>query len=798
MTLGGAIGRSHAKYLLQLVAVGAAYYVAAKLSLRISLVGGVVTPIWPPTGIAVVALLGFGLRLWPAVTLAAFLVNLPINDSVGTAALIAVGNTAAPLLAAWLLRARRFRLELDQLRDAVSLVFLGALLAMTVSATFGTTALLLDDTIRSGAYGSTWALWWAGDGTGVLVFAPVLLSLRWIGRLRWPRVLELVLVLGALAGVGYLVVRNHTQDAYLVFPLLIWAAVRFRQLGAALAALTVVSMAVWAAYDQVGPFANLTFTHRSLLLQLYDAVVALTSFVLAAVIAERSTAFADVEASLAREHAIAETLQRSLLPERLPDVSGLAFASRYIPGAAGLAVGGDWYDVILLPRGRVGLTVGDVVGRGIGAAATMGQLRTALHAYVLENSSPVSVLERMSRLAAEFDAAQMATLVYAVLDPESETLTYASAGHPPPLLLGPNGDACYLDDGRSLPLGLASEPRTEAVTTIAPGSTLILYTDGLVERRGGSIDEGMAALRQSVEAHQGDLDALCDERVLAARRPQSGEDDVSVLVTMLLPVAEDFDLRLPADPELVGSVRRAVRSWAARCGASETEIDGLVHAVSEAVNNVVEHAYGPTGGPFELHARHANGRISVVVRDAGQWRAPRNNEDHGRGFALMQGLADTVDVVRSPEGTEVRLQVLLGAYRSSEAAAPGAPRPRAPDADDSVVVVRLDGDIDLANATTLFHDVIGQVRHDSIGLVMDLSEVEHLDSAGLRLLFRVAQRLATHRQSFCVVAPPGSVAYRVLHVSGFDRFGRIGSTAADAEATVRAAGASSATVGQGF
>src|SRR4051794_30921769 len=157
MSLGGASPRSRAGYLMQLVVVAAAYYVAAKLSLRISLVGGVVTPIWPPTGIAVVALLGFGLRLWPAVTLAAFLVNLPINDSVGTAALIAVGNTAAPLLAAWLLRARRFRLELDQLRDAVSLVFLGALLAMTVSATFGTTALLLDDTIKSGAYGSTWA-----------------------------------------------------------------------------------------------------------------------------------------------------------------------------------------------------------------------------------------------------------------------------------------------------------------------------------------------------------------------------------------------------------------------------------------------------------------------------------------------------------------------------------------------------------------------------------------------------------------------------------------------------------------
>src|SRR4051794_22036050 len=147
MSLGGASPRSRAGYLMQLVVVAAAYYVAAKLSLRISLVGGVVTPIWPPTGIGVVALLGFGLRLWPAITVAAFLVNLPINDSGATAALIAAGNTLSPLLAAWLLRVSRFRLELDRLRDAFGLVFLGALVAMTVSATFGVTALLIDDTI---------------------------------------------------------------------------------------------------------------------------------------------------------------------------------------------------------------------------------------------------------------------------------------------------------------------------------------------------------------------------------------------------------------------------------------------------------------------------------------------------------------------------------------------------------------------------------------------------------------------------------------------------------------------------
>src|SRR5207248_1760612 len=148
---------------------------------------------------------------------------------------------------------------------------------------------------------------------------------------------------------------------------------------------------------------------------------------------------------------------------------GLAFASRYLPGGAGLDVGGDWYDVVELSGGQLGLTVGDVVGRGLGAAATMGQLRTALRAYALETSSPADVVERMSQLVAEFDAAQMATLIYAVLDPESGTLKYASAGHPQPLLLGPDGRASYLNDGRSLPLGMTRVSRPQASITIEPG-----------------------------------------------------------------------------------------------------------------------------------------------------------------------------------------------------------------------------------------------------------------------------------------------------------------------------------------
>jgi serine phosphatase RsbU (regulator of sigma subunit) len=231
-----------------------------------------------------------------------------------------------------------------------------------------------------------------------------------------------------------------------------------------------------------------------------------------------------------------------------------------------LRVGGDCYDVIELPRGCIGLTVGDVVGRGLTAAAAMGQLRTAIRAYALESPSPANVLEQMSRLVTQVEAGQMSTLVYAVLDPGSATITYACAGHPPPLLLGPDGSATYLDGGRSLPLGVSAGPRSEAVTTIEPGSTLILYTDGLVERRGRSIDDGLEAFRRAVERSRGDLEALCDEQLLAAADLPPGDDDVAMLATTLLPAAADLHRELPAEPEVVASVRRAVRAWAVHWG----------------------------------------------------------------------------------------------------------------------------------------------------------------------------------------------------------------------------------------
>jgi len=463
------------------------------------------------------------------------------------------------------------------------------------------------------------------------------------------------------------------------------------------------------------------------------------------------------------------------------------FASRYLPGGSGLEVGGDWYDVFTLPGGRLGLTIGDVVGRGLPAAATMGQLRTALRAYAIETDSPAAVLQRLSRLATEFEAAQMATLIYAVLDPDSRTLTFTSAGHPPPLLIDPDGPASYLMEARSPPLGVTRAWYAEATFTIRSGSTLILYTDGLIERRQGSIDVSMEALRTAVEGHQGDLVSLCDDRVLQSPRPESSGDDVALLMVRLLPaLVGHFRLLLSAEPQALATLRRTVSQWATLSGANEEEAHALVLAVGEAVTNVIEHAYTSAGGQVEVEADMHQGLAQIVVRDRGQWR-PFRPDEGGRGLLLMRGLVEKVDVVSGPDGTEVRLShgvgrapIETGPLRLPDPA-PG------PESRLHVDVTHLIDDIDLSNADKLYHQMLDEMSRDAVGLVVDLSEVRHIDSTGFRMLHKLAGWLAQRRLELRVVVPDDSFVRRVLELSYYDAHLPVTTTVDGAVSEIRCA-----------
>jgi PAS domain S-box-containing protein len=361
-----------------------------------------------------------------------------------------------------------------------------------------------------------------------------------------------------------------------------------------------------------------------------------------------------------REHRIAETLQRSLLPERLPHLPGLDVAARYLPAADEAEVGGDWYDVLPVPGGGVGLVMGDVAGKGLAAASMVGQLRSALRAYALEGHAPARVLEQLNRLIwTESDESQMATLIYLVVDPAEGEVRWVNAGHPPPLLVNGAESPQYLEGGSSVPLGVLPFPDFEEVAVrMDPGGAVVLYTDGLVERAGEHIDAGLGRLVSAVRNAPVEPEQLCDH-VLRELVPDGGTpDDVALLTLRTIPMTDRFRVEFPATPEALASMRSVLRRWLRHVGGDEQQIAEVVTACGEAATNAIEHAGAGGGAPFEIGGRVDGREVVITIRDYGAWRAPREG-DHGRGLSLMRALMDTVEVSPTPEGTTVRLRRTL-------------------------------------------------------------------------------------------------------------------------------------------
>jgi PAS domain S-box-containing protein len=355
-----------------------------------------------------------------------------------------------------------------------------------------------------------------------------------------------------------------------------------------------------------------------------------------------------------QEHGIAAALQRSLLPNRIPEIPGLEIAARYLPGGAGVEVGGDWFDVIPLSEGRVGLVIGDVAGRGIRAATVMGQLRYATRAYAIDGARPGKVLRRVNRLIEQLERAGMATAVYAIFDPDPGTLTWTRAGHPPPLIRTDAG-VNFLEGGDSLPLGVTADAQwSEASISIEPGATLLLYTDGLIEHSHRDVDLGLATLRAAAEGAPAGAEALCDHILLEIFGDEESPDDAALVALRLVPHFEPLVIRLPAVPSSVGSLRRALRKWLEGAGVGDEEVFDITVACGEAVSNSIEHAYGLGEGDIELEAALVNGEVAITIRDYGRWRAERET-DRGRGFNMMRELMDDVEINPASGGTEVRL-----------------------------------------------------------------------------------------------------------------------------------------------
>ena len=359
-----------------------------------------------------------------------------------------------------------------------------------------------------------------------------------------------------------------------------------------------------------------------------------------------------------REHHIAETLQHSLLPQTLPALPGVMLAKRYLPAASEAEVGGDWYDALGLTGGRVLLVMGDVSGKGLAAASTLGALRSAIRAYALEGHGPAQIAERLNTFVlAEPVREHMATLVLAVFDPVDAQLSYVNAGHPPPLALSADGVPRFLDGARSVPLGVLPFPGYhEETVTLEQGGALVLYTDGLVERRTEHLDLGLDRL--AIAAADGPLEAeaLCDRLLRAALPTGATNDDVALLTLCHVPLGSRLCLDLPSEPIALRSMRALVRRWLGQADASDTDVHAIVMACSEACTNAIEHAGAAPDETISFEAVLRDGEVDVTVRDRGQWRETRPPSDQGRGLELIDALMDDVQLETTPDGTMVRLR----------------------------------------------------------------------------------------------------------------------------------------------
>ncbi|MCL2418697.1 MAG: SpoIIE family protein phosphatase [Conexibacteraceae bacterium] len=381
--------------------------------------------------------------------------------------------------------------------------------------------------------------------------------------------------------------------------------------------------------------------------------------------AERMALAVDHAQRYADGRLLVETLQHSLLPDRLPLHPRIQVAARYMPAGLAPQVGGDWYDAVELDGDRTAVMIGDVVGHGIRAAITMSELRNALRAFAIEGHSPEEALRQLDRVVhATRGPGMVATLLFVVIDAAASTVTLARAGHPPPALRDVDGSVRFLETERTLPLGVdPEEPPSQEVYAIRPGETLLLFTDGLVERRGEPITRSFDRLLDALAGAPGEVHATCEHVLQATATTEGRDDDVAVLAVQLLEAAVGpLELTLPATAHSVTLARHRLRAWLEE---NAPDLDSVARsdlevAWSEACTNVVRHAYGPADATFEAQATRDGDELRLTIRDHGRWRAPRGHTG-GRGLPLMKRLADELVIERGTDSTTVTMRRSLPA-----------------------------------------------------------------------------------------------------------------------------------------
>lgn len=346
------------------------------------------------------------------------------------------------------------------------------------------------------------------------------------------------------------------------------------------------------------------------------------------------------------------TLQHAMLaPAELPR----GFAVRYEPAVTPLEIGGDWYDVLKIGDHRIGIIVGDCVGRGLSAAAVMGQLRASARALLLTGAEPAMLLEELDAVADLIPNAFCTTVFLAVLDTESGEFSYSCAGHPPAVLAAPGKAHTLITDARSVPLAVQRKgSRPQATITLTPGSTLMLYTDGLVERRDVSLDDGIAHLGATVARglHQS-VDEVADA-ALAELAPPGGYDDDIAIVVYRRPYPP-LAIHRVVNADQLGDLRHQLAGWLNDAGVREERVADIVLAVNEAVANSIEHGYhGRKPGKIRLKGENDGARVRIKITDKGSWKPAATDPGvRGRGLLLIRAVSDWLEMDCTPKGTTV-------------------------------------------------------------------------------------------------------------------------------------------------
>jgi anti-anti-sigma factor len=486
---------------------------------------------------------------------------------------------------------------------------------------------------------------------------------------------------------------------------------------------------------------------------------------------------------------VIDTLQRALLPVGLPVIPGVDVAATYLLADADTSAGGDWFDALTLPDGRVALVVGDVVGHGVQASAVMGQLRVLLADRLLDTGDIGLALEAVDRLAERVPAARWATVCAAVLDPAEGTLTYCTAGHPAPLLVPTDGEPRYLAPTGAGPLGSSTEFPLGR-DRLDPADLLVLYTDGILERPGRALPAASVELAQvAADVAAGRAlatpeptvaERVCTQTLELLTRVTGHTDDITLLAAQRVTPAANLALTLPAVAESLRQVRARVTQWLDAAGVTGQDGVALQHAVGELAANVVEHAYRGAAEPGELSVDAALGRdacVRVVVRDDGQWQAATPGDGRGRGLSMVTGLVDELTIEHPAGPTTVSLvrHVTRPAHLLTTdvfTAAPvgnGSSSPAVLQVDQPTPSrLRVSGPVDIRTAGELAERLLAATTGGTRSVSVDLTGVTHLASAGVSVLYLAESRSLANDAALRLVAQVGSTAQQILTLVGLE------------------------------